>query len=65
MNGAVGALRDVLDGQGIELTTDVLELAVTTTVNVLLSPGQQARVAAETGLSLQTVAEVARHLRNP
>lgn len=58
-------LRYVLDEQGIELTTDILELAVKTTVDFLLSPGQQRRVSAETGLPLETVALIAERFRNP
>lgn len=58
-------LRYVLDEQGIELTTDILELAVKTTVDFLLSPGQQRRVSEETGLPLETVALIAERFRNP
>jgi hypothetical protein len=61
----VSNLRYVLDEKGIELTTDILELAVDTTVRFLLSPGQLARVVEETGLSLQSVTEVARCLKKP
>ncbi len=56
-------LRYVLDEKGVKLTADILELAVSSTVRFLLSPGQLARVSASTGLSLQTVTEIARELR--
>lgn len=56
-------VRDALDAQGVELTTDIVETAVRAAKTAIFSPEELARVSASTGLSLQTVAEVARELK--
>jgi hypothetical protein len=58
-------VKDTLDAKGVELTTDIVELAVHATCVAVFSPEELARVVAETGLSLQSVTEVARCLKKP
>jgi hypothetical protein len=63
MSNPVFAAQAALDSLGIELTTGDVRVAVDAASASIFSPENLARTVSATGLSLQTVTEVARELR--
>jgi hypothetical protein len=64
VSARLAAVRESLDSEGVELTWDLIEGAVAAADAVMFAPARIAEIVSRTGLSLQSVNEVVRELRN-